>query len=163
MQPLHRSPHVLGERQVPHRTVEVVAALGGLAGVALLALATGHVGPQDIDGTAVGLRQQVTAQGAPFGVEALGMVPEPEEDLLHHLFGLGLIRQDPLRQAEHGAGVSPVDLAERLLLEARQREHEARVGGCGEVVSHDVCTAPSGIWITNHFSPIPSSCAQVDS
>ena len=49
-------------------------------------------------------------------VELLGLVPQPEEHLLHDLLGQrGVVEQAP-GQAEHRAGVAPVRLGQRVLL-----------------------------------------------
>ena len=80
------------------------------------------------------LGEQVRAQRAPLGVELLGLVPEAEEHLLHDLLGEGGVDEQPPGQAEHGAGVAPVGLGERLLAVAADGDDEDGVAALGEVV-----------------------------
>ena len=139
-----RRAHLLGDGDVPHLVLDVVAALGGAQEVALLAPAAGGLGPQAVDRSAVALGEQVGAQRAAAGVELLGLLPQAEEDLLHDLLGDGVAGEEAARQAEDGAGVAAVGLGQRLLAVARDGHDDAGVGEAGEVVGSHLgrSTAP---------------------
>ena len=70
------------------------------------------------------LGEQEGAQRAPGGVEAVGLLPQPQEDLLGHVLGLGGVVQDPLGQPEHGSAVAPVRLGQCHLAVAGDGSHE---------------------------------------
>ena len=99
-----------------------------------------------IDGSAVGLGQQEGAQGAPGGVEAVGLVPEAEEDLLGDVLGLGGVVQHPLGQAEDGPAVAPVHLGQGHLAVASDGGDELGVTDLVQVLHMHVLfgTAPHG-------------------
>ena len=54
--------------------------------------------------------EEKRAQPPPFGVEALRLLPEPHEHVLHDLFGQRLVRQDPYRESVHRSHVLAVHL-----------------------------------------------------
>jgi hypothetical protein len=74
-------------RQVEYLALDVVAGLGRLTRLPLLAPTAGRFRPQHVDGASVALGEQVRTQGATVGVEAVGLCPQPEEDLLGDLLG----------------------------------------------------------------------------
>ena len=89
------------------------------------------------------VRQQEAAQGAAFGIETAGFVPETDEHLLHDLFGTGVIVEEALGQAETGSGVATVRLCERSLLVPADRHHQGGIGCVGVFPSHVVCSVQS--------------------
>ena len=65
-------------------------------------------------------------------IEPFGALPEPEEHLLHHLFGGAAVPEHALGEPEHRAGVPSIRLGERLRDVARDRDDEPDVVGIGE-------------------------------
>ncbi len=125
---------MVGHGQVPHLKVEVVASLGRGSGIALLALSAGSLGAKRVDGAAVGLGEQVGPQRAPVGIEALGMLPEPQEDLLDHVLGLGRVPQHPAGQAVGAAGVAAVGLGQSIVVPPSDGHDQGGVAGIAEVL-----------------------------
>ena len=70
------------------------------------------------------------------GVEAVGTLPEPDEDVLQHLFGHRVVAEHPASQAVHAATVATVDLAHGGLVAPGDEVHEGDVVGRGEVRAH---------------------------
>ena len=117
----HGLPDLVGDGEVDDGVFDVVVGFGGGSGVALLPLAAGDLGAEDVDGTAVGLGQEERSERAPVRIELLGAVPEPEEDLLDDLLGQRAVDQEPAGEGEHRAGVPAVGLGEGLLAVAADR------------------------------------------
>ncbi len=92
----------------------------------------------------MGLGEEVAAQRAPGGVEPLRVVPQPQEHLLHHLLGQGLVGQQAPGQPEDGAGVAAVGLGQRLLAVAPDGDHERRIGDVANARAHRSYDATSG-------------------
>ena len=78
--------------------------------MALLPRSPRRLGSHHVDGAAVDRRHEEGAQGAPAGIELLGVVPEPEEHLLDDLLGQGPVVEDPDREPERGVAVAAVGL-----------------------------------------------------
>ncbi len=137
VQRLHGITDVPGERHVPDLAGDVVARIGGLRRLAFLPTAPRRLGPDQVDRTSVGVGEQEAAQRAAFGVEAIRLVPQADEHLLHDLLGAGMIGQQPAGQPEDRTGVATVGLGERVLLEATDRNGERTVGHLTQhAVSH---------------------------
>src|SRR5207248_2776910 len=94
---------VLPDSQVEHLALDVVAALGCLARLTLLAPATRRLRPQHVHRPAVALGEEEGPERPPLGVEAVGLCPEAEEDLLHDLLGQGLFGEEAAGQGEDGS------------------------------------------------------------
>src|SRR5207248_118145 len=101
---------------------------------------------QEVDGATVGLGQQVRAQRAPLGIEAIGCVPEAQEDLLHDLLGQRRVAQQPSGEGEDRARVPAVRLGQRLLPPPADGHDERGVAGLPEIaqVHSMACSAPPG-------------------
>jgi hypothetical protein len=109
---------------------------GRPACVVALAMSARLLGPQEIDGSAVGLSREKRPQASPIGIEPLGSVPEPHEDLLDDVLGEPSIIKETLRQAEQAGRVSALDLGERVLLPASHRHREAAVASRSHIDLH---------------------------
>ena len=72
-------------------------------------------------------------QAAAVGVEAVGDVPQPHEHLLHHLLRQCGVGQQPTGEREHGSGMAPVGLGERVLAPATDGHHEGGIAGRRQV------------------------------
>ena len=101
-----------------------------------------------VDGPAVRLREQEAAQGPAVGIESIRLVPEPQEHLLDDLLGLRGVVEQSLREPEHRSGVAAIDLAERLLLVASERDDERCIRRNHQILSHALCSEPRPVWIT---------------
>jgi hypothetical protein len=82
----------------------------------------------------MGLSEEIGAEGPPLWVELLRLVPEAEKHLLNDLLGRCPSPEHPGGQGENGPGVAPIDLGERLLSPAADRDHEGRVARLAPVV-----------------------------
>lgn len=71
--------------------------------IRLLALEPRLLRAHRVDRPSVGESQQVRAQSAPGGVEALRRLPEPDEDVLHRVLGQRLVAALITRSAIDGA------------------------------------------------------------
>ena len=125
----HRRLHLLGDGEVPRLVLDVVARDHRLTHRALLALAAGRLRADDVDGAAVGLGHEERPQRPPTRVEALGRVPQVDEDLLGHLLGQIGRPQDATGQGEHRSPVTPVRLGQRRLVHPGDRHHQGGVAG----------------------------------
>jgi hypothetical protein len=118
---------------IEHEVVETLLADDVRAAVATSAR---RLGPQEIDGSAVGLSREKRPQASPIGIEPLGSVPEPYEDLLDDVLGEPSIIKETPRPAEQAGRVSALDLGERVLLPASHRHREAAVASRGHIDLH---------------------------
>ena len=127
----HGRAHLLGDGEVVRLEIDVV--VGDHVGTrrALLPLPATRVGAHPIDAARVRVHEQEGAERAATTVVALGVLPEAQEDLLHHLLGRHPLPEHPRRQREHGPGVAPVRLRERVLVVAADRDDQADVVGRG--------------------------------
>ncbi len=122
-----RGADSLGLREVEHATLDVVERDTGLDGIASLAVAPCGLCAQQVDGPPVYLREEERAQRAAVRIEAVGVVPHPEVDLLHHLLGQRSLDQDTAREPEARVTVTAIDLRERVLIARRDGADELRV------------------------------------
>jgi hypothetical protein len=77
--------------------------------------------------------EQVGAQGSPVGVEALRLLPETEEDLLHDLLGPALVTEHPPGQAVHRSAVASVHLGEGVVAPATDRDDQRGITDAAQV------------------------------
>ena len=119
--------HLFGHGHVPDLTVDVVCRGRRLAGRPLLPPAARLLGPHHVHRLAVGPGQQERPQGAPLGVELLGIAPQVEEHLLGDLLGRRVGAQDAAGEGVHGPSVPPVDLGQGRLVPATHRDHQVGV------------------------------------
>ncbi len=77
----------------------------------------------------MGLGHEEGPQCPPTGVEALGRVPQVDEDLLGDLLGQVGGAQDATGQGEHRSPVTPVRLGQRRLVHPSDRHHQGGVAG----------------------------------
>ena len=130
---------LLGDGEIDDLALDIVPRLDRFPGVALLPPLAGRLGPQQVDGAAVGLGQEVGPQAAALGVEALRAVPEPEEDLLQDLLGQHLVVEQAPGEGEGGAGVAPVGLGQRVLAPSPDGDDERRIAGVPEALQRHTC------------------------
>ncbi len=93
---------------------------GGFAG------STGVVAAQGVDGPPVRLHRQEGAERTSSRVEALGLVPETKEDILHHVVGVAL----PAQAASlllYVAAVTAVGLGQGIVGAAGDAPHQPSV------------------------------------
>src|SRR5207248_5078680 len=82
---------------------------------------------QHVDSPTVTVSEQIGTQRPPLGVEAVGLLPETEENLLGDLLGQGLLGEEPTGQGEHRPSVAAVGLGQRFLVIARDGQHQGAV------------------------------------
>ena len=75
----------------------------------------------------MGLRDQERPQRAPIGLVELGPVPQPHEDLLHHLFGEGAVEEHPPGEREAAVAVAAIGLGQGSVVVVDDGPHEAGV------------------------------------
>ena len=124
-----RFAYLLGDGEIPRFEVDVVVRDHRGACGALLPLPPAGVGTQPVDTTRVRVHEHERAQGAAAAVEAVGMLPEAQEHLLHHLLRDRSVPQHALREAEDRARVAPVGLGEGVGLVPGDGDDEADVFG----------------------------------
>src|SRR5262249_19721338 len=122
--------------------------------VALLARAARRLRGHEIDAPAVHLREDVGTEGTARGVETLGIVPQPEEHLLHDFLREGSITEDAVGQPERGPGLALVRLFERLGPEPPDRDHQRGVARLAQVVgSHHTPVRRAPSWRMAPLNP----------
>src|ERR1700681_2835312 len=82
---------------------------------------------QGVDGPPLGVHPQIGAQRAPLGVEAFGLAPQGDEDLLGDVLGGRGITGETAGQAEDEGTVALPNLGQRLLVTCPQAGDQDRV------------------------------------
>ena len=108
----------------------------------------------------MGLGEQVGPERAPARVEALRVVPEADEHLLHDLLRERPVAGDAQRETEGRAGVAPVRLGQRLGVEAPDRDDQGRVGGGAQLLGGHGDIRPRG---PRRMAPGPGGGREVTS
>jgi len=109
--------------------------LGGGLRLALLPAAPGAL-RAEMSTDRCGSAPRETTEAFPRRIEALGIVPQLDEDLLHDLFGHTGVPQQPPGQGKRRSGVASVHLGERVVAPAGDGKHEAVVARILQVGSH---------------------------
>jgi hypothetical protein len=81
----------------------------------------------EIDRSTVRVVEEERTQRSTHGIEAVGVVPQSEEDLLGHVVGFVHVIEDLAGEPIGGAAVTAIDLGESGFLVATNERHELRV------------------------------------
>jgi hypothetical protein len=122
VEPADRFADVLGLGEVPDLPLEVVAALGSEARIALFASTPRGLGADHVNAETVDLGEEIGAQRTAAGVETIWLVPKPEKHFLEYLFGEGVVVENPACQPERSVRMALVHLGEGLVVETPDRD-----------------------------------------
>ena len=84
---LHSTVYLLGYGEVPGVALNIIARVRSLPTAALLTGSTRRLCAQNVDGPVVRERDEIGSQAGPRGVEAFGLAPETEKDILRSFIG----------------------------------------------------------------------------
>ena len=100
----------------------------------------GRLAPGGVEGSRADPVAEHAGHGPARGVEALGLVPEANEDLLDDVLGPAGVLEDPASQGYEARGPLGVQLLEGLLVPLVHGRHEFLVG------SHSASLAARAAW-----------------
>src|SRR5262249_56250452 len=110
---VERVAYVLGLREIEHLALEVVAALGAQARLALFPRSTRRLRPDHVHAATMRLGQQKRAERPAGAVEAVRCVPQPEEHLLDDLLGERSVTDDTAGEPQRRPRAAPADRPHR--------------------------------------------------
>src|SRR5580704_5219238 len=120
---------MLGDGEVPNLMLDVIAALGRLAGLSFLPTPPRRVRAQEVDRPTVGLGQQERPERSSVGVELLRLVPQAQEDLLEDLLRQGAVVDHPAGQSEDGAAMAAVRLGQGVFTPTADGDNQGAITG----------------------------------
>src|SRR4051812_6781027 len=121
-----------GEQAVPQ--LEVVVIRGCLRQrLALFAPTARSITTQPVDRARPRVHDEERAQRAALGIEPVGLLPQADEHLLHDVIRDAVVPGDVPRDGVGGTAVPAVRLLERLVMPARDGEHERRITAIAHV------------------------------
>ena len=111
---------------------DLIGRRNPLAGQPLEHVVAGRLGPrlaraQPVDGARARHHQQPPRDGAASRLIPSCRAPDLSKDLLHHVFRVAVVAQDPPREREHAGRVAVVQLRRGVLVASRQPAHELDV------------------------------------
>jgi hypothetical protein len=120
---IERGTHRLGLGEIEHLTFDVVEC-DRPPSVAGFATTPSRLGPEEIDRAPVSDGKEIRTQRSAIRVESFRVTPEPDEHLLHRLFGELPIDEHAAGQAEAGVAMPSIDLRERFVVAVDDGESE---------------------------------------